>query len=228
VGFNVRSSQFVLATALSVVAMSCAARADVLHFTPGVGGANLAGPLGSNITVETFDELPLGPFTISTGFWAFSGNATIAGPPTTSNTAEPWGDSSQYLSVQAGQSETITFKGPLPTSFGFYWGSVDLYNVVEITYADAAKAQTFTNGSNPPPANGDQFSPSTNGYVLFSGSDPIASVTLSTGDTNAFELDNFFADPTPAPLPAALPLVAGGLGIVGFLSRRKKRKTTIA
>jgi hypothetical protein len=30
------------------------------------------------------------------------------------------------------------------------------------------------------------------------------------------------------PLPAVLPLFAGGLGLVGFLSRRKKQKAAIA
>jgi hypothetical protein len=34
--------------------------------------------------------------------------------------------------------------------------------------------------------------------------------------------------PSPTPLPAALSLFAGGLGIVGFLSRRRKRNTAPA
>jgi hypothetical protein len=34
--------------------------------------------------------------------------------------------------------------------------------------------------------------------------------------------------PSATPLPAALPLFAGGLGFVGFLTRRKKRKTLLA
>jgi hypothetical protein len=32
--------------------------------------------------------------------------------------------------------------------------------------------------------------------------------------------------PTPTPIPAALPLFVGGLGTLGFLARRKKRKST--
>jgi hypothetical protein len=36
--------------------------------------------------------------------------------------------------------------------------------------------------------------------------------------------DNFFIVPTPTPLPAALPLFATGLGVLGLLSWRRKRK----
>jgi hypothetical protein len=44
-------------------------------------------------------------------------------------------------------------------------------------------------------------------------------------------LDDVSVDPVvvgTTPLPAALPLFAGGLGLVGFLSRRKKQKVAIA
>jgi hypothetical protein len=34
--------------------------------------------------------------------------------------------------------------------------------------------------------------------------------------------------PTLTPIPAALPMFAGGLGLVGFLARRKKRKALAA
>lgn len=38
--------------------------------------------------------------------------------------------------------------------------------------------------------------------------------------------EGFFADPDPAavPVPASLPLIAGGLGMAGFVLRRRKRK----
>jgi hypothetical protein len=48
--------------------------------------------------------------------------------------------------------------------------------------------------------------------------------------TGLFQLtidgQGFGVSPTPqtTPLPATLPLFAGGLGFVGYLSRRKKRK----
>jgi hypothetical protein len=45
-------------------------------------------------------------------------------------------------------------------------------------------------------------------------------------------LDNFtitnLGDVVATPLPAALPLFAGGLGVIGLLARRKKRKAPAA
>jgi hypothetical protein len=46
-----------------------------------------------------------------------------------------------------------------------------------------------------------------------------------------FELDDggvTLSNPLAAPLPAALPLFAGGLGIIGLVSRRRRRKTSAA
>jgi hypothetical protein len=60
-------------------------------------------------------------------------------------------------------------------------------------------------------------------------------VTGSAGNSGASGLAaDFVTDmegilafaPSPAPLPAALSLFAGGLGMVGFLSRRRKRNAT--
>ena len=42
-------------------------------------------------------------------------------------------------------------------------------------------------------------------------------------DWNITPKISFDLDPTPTPLPAALPMFAGGLGMLGFLTRRKKR-----
>ncbi len=37
-----------------------------------------------------------------------------------------------------------------------------------------------------------------------------------------------FSDVEATPLPAALPLFAGGLGVMGLLARRRTRKTIVA
>jgi hypothetical protein len=53
-------------------------------------------------------------------------------------------------------------------------------------------------------------------------------ITLSLSGPNGFigSVDEFVVAGTGAtPLPAALPLFAGGLGVIGFLARRRKSKT---
>jgi hypothetical protein len=65
------------------------------------------------------------------------------------------------------------------------------------------------------------------GTALFSGG---ASFSTTDGTLIITAADNavFSADVDATPLPAALPLFAGGLGIIGLLARRKKRKAVAA
>ena len=70
--------------------------------------------------------------------------------------------------------------------------------------------------------------------VTFTGSNLVADYTL-LGGIQIFSAANtsngLIGDTPPAPttpLPAALPLFAGGLGMLGLLSRRKKAKKAVA
>jgi hypothetical protein len=57
------------------------------------------------------------------------------------------------------------------------------------------------------------------GYFLMQlngGAHPLSSFSLTLTDTST------------TPLPAALPLFAGGAGLIGLLARRRKRKTALA
>jgi hypothetical protein len=60
-------------------------------------------------------------------------------------------------------------------------------------------------------------------FQLSSTNSPVDDIPSTIGGTVAFTLA-----PAATPLPAALPLFAGGLGMVAFLSRRNKRKSTAA
>lgn len=62
--------------------------------------------------------------------------------------------------------------------------------------------------------------------VLATGSDTFM---LALRDDPAYiALDNFsITETAPVPLPTAFPLFAGGLGVMGWLSRRKKRNSRV-
>jgi hypothetical protein len=54
---------------------------------------------------------------------------------------------------------------------------------------------------------------------VFEPVDPLADFNLELTDTNHFTLDGSYV----TPLPAALPLFAGGLGLLGMFARRRKQ-----
>lgn len=56
------------------------------------------------------------------------------------------------------------------------------------------------------------------------GSDPAGTVPINFGLTDFFSSANIQFDAVATPLPAALPLFAGGLGLIGLLARRRKQK----
>jgi len=141
-------------------------------------------------------------------------------------------DSLPYTSVQANSTATYTFTS-LETSLSLLWGSPDSYNYIafysgpngtgyeDIIYGNALLLQTYGH---------DQV-------TLNLGGESFESVVFASIGSNAFEFANLQATGGPlnqlgplqsTPLPAALPLFAGGLGIIGFLARGRKRKGTAA
>jgi hypothetical protein len=136
----------------------------------------------------------------------------------------------------------------------FHWGGGGLtiqeeqgsngigYNInVELALASAVTVNSGTNGGNLvgpllasisiPQAT--QFTPelvfsgtlAAGDYVLDTYLGTCATSCSHTGDPNDPEYAVLFS---PAPLPAALPLFASGLGAMGLLGWRKKRKAAAA
>jgi hypothetical protein len=58
----------------------------------------------------------------------------------------------------------------------------------------------------------------------FTGNGTDTLVISGYNNPSYWYLDNFTVEATATPLPAALPLFAGGLGVIGLLARRRKRK----
>jgi fibronectin-binding autotransporter adhesin len=97
-------------------------------------------------------------------------------------------DTTNYLSIGAHSSETITYASE-QNEFGLYWGSADSFNT--ISFYDGNNLVASYSGADVAPllANGNQGSFTSNGYVEFSDLAPFDKVVLASG-SNAFEVDN--------------------------------------
>jgi hypothetical protein len=154
---------------------------------------------------------PSGVLPGSTG--SFSGTGTVRNG-TTPAFAMPAGDTTNYLAIEAGQSETISF-GTVQNFFGFLLGSADTFNSFVFKLGNVVEG-TFTGANLLSPGNGDQFSPLTNGYVRFSGA--FDSVILRSSE-NSLEIDNISS---AVPEPATWAMMVLGFFGVGFMAYRRK------
>ncbi len=159
----------------------------------------------------------------------YSGGSVVS-PPTTVNHAPPNGDTSNYFAVGPFDGTPGSFNytgaGPRLYYFGFNYSSPDLYNSVEIMRAGNV-IQTFTGIQLATPlgfpANGDQ---STTRYlnVFADNAGELFDQVRFVSTSNAFESDNHAFAAIPEPETYAMMLA--GLGLMGFIARR--RKLTVA
>jgi hypothetical protein len=132
----------------------------------------------------------------------------------------PKGTVTDFLAagVLAGQPATLTFTSPV-SYLSFLWGSPDLYNLLTIISTDIT--QTFTVATlGFAVTDGNQaFSQ----YVQFAsapGSKITGVVFSNTPAQDAFEVANFSV--TSVPEASTYALMLAGLGVVGFIARRRK------
>ncbi len=181
---------------------------------------------------ETFNHLPAGSaadnglghgnftdpdlgatFTASGDAGVVHGSSPVSGAPF----IELWpghagADDTNYLSIGAGASETITFASE-QNAFGLYWGSVDPFNTISF-YDGTTLVATYSGADiSPLLSNGGQGSFASNGYVEFSGLASFDKVVLASAD-NAFEVDNVSAGYIPDHVQLGNP-VTGTLTISG-------------
>jgi fibronectin-binding autotransporter adhesin len=128
-----------------------------------------------------------------------SGNAGVVSGSSPSVSAAPFigplpghQDTSHYLSVGANGAETISFETE-QNAFGLYWGSVDSFNKIAFYNGDKLIASYTGADVSPLLANGDQSAFSASGYVEFADLAPFNKVVLTSGNSNAFEVDNISA-----------------------------------
>ncbi len=141
------------------------------------------------------------------------------------NTAPPKNTVGTWLAAGPGNSnndggDAIVSFGAGTSFVSFLWGSPDTYNKLTVKTTGGGSFD-FTSASFPTVVfNGDQTFAS---YVGFTGTGGalITSLTFSSPQLNAFEASNFSVT-TPVPEPETYALLLAGLGVVGFMARRRK------
>jgi len=152
-----------------------------------------------------------------------SGSTLILNPVTAGGQgAEPFGDTTNFLSVVAGGSEHVVITGAPAGQVSFFWGSVDTYNT--ITFNDGT---SFTGaqiiGLSP---TGCQTSSLCNAFVTFiAGPGGITSFDL-TSSSNAFEVDSFTTQVRGVPEASTWAMIILGFMGVGFMAYRRKGRST--
>jgi hypothetical protein len=195
-------ARFMGALLLSLAPIS--AHAVTTNFTSGATVTSVAGAA----TFINFDGIA----NASTG--TVSGG--LSNPSTAPNASANWIGAFGTVDV------TVTLANPV-SYFGFDWGTPDAVNTVQVF--DGANPIATITGSG---LTG--FHDSNGGFFdIFAGSGEAFTSVVFSSANETFELDNFAASRATTPLPGALPLFATGLGALGLLGwRRKKKAATLA
>ena len=180
-----------------------------------------AAPAGTSLLIDFDDPLPAG-LTLTGGLVRNTDDGLGAEPAIAAGVKE----TSYYLAADPGDPATLT------STTGFdevslYWGSIDTYNTLTLLDQAGDAIQSFTGLRIFAPANGDQFSASTNRRVTFTisgATSPIYGLKFQSSEP-AFEVDNIaFLSPAPVPEPASWAMMIVGLGLLGATLRRRSRR----
>lgn len=151
-------------------------------------------------------------FNSGCGYVSCSGDFVIASGNSAGKYAQPLGIDSPFLSVPkpSPTSHSANFElGLAANYFGFYWGSIDAYNIISF-YLNKQLVARFSGADLVGQyANGDQLNVNSNRFINFDfGAETFNQVELASSGF-AFESDNhaFRAMPLTEPMAALLILV---------------------
>ncbi|MDP9046356.1 MAG: PEPxxWA-CTERM sorting domain-containing protein [Pseudomonadota bacterium] len=150
------------------------------------------------------------------GIAQFSGDFDVLSASNGSFT-KPVGTVGNYVGVEGDATAKLTF-GSGVSYLSFLWGSADSYNELWITESNGKTTKFTAAGLGLSPVNG------TGGgqYVEFTdiGSTIKSLKYANAPKTNSFETANYSV--TPVPEPETYALMLAGLGMVGFIARRRR------
>ena len=138
--------------------------------------------------------------------------------------ARPPGSTGNFWSIGTSPVEqqgpgNVNFATPV-SYFGFLWGSPDTYNQVSF-YDGNLLLGTFNGSAIHAPPDGDQSY--ARYFNALAGSGEVITRVMFTSGSNAFETDNH-AVISAIPEPESYAMLLAGLGLLGFVMRRRKRK----
>ncbi len=181
--------------------------------------ASVDGGVAANQSPSSFIALSQ-PGNVLGGSVYSSGSSGIAAIPM--NTAPPKNTVGNWLAASKDNGGDAVVSFGLGTSFvSFLWGSPDTYNT--LTVNSTMGSYTFTSAS--PSLSGIVFNGNQDfayyaGFSTNVAGELITSLRFSS-TSNAFEASNFSVT-TPVPEPETYALLLAGLGVVGFMARRRK------
>jgi hypothetical protein len=239
------TARFALATAL----FSACALAGLTPAKAATVSWNLSSPAGEQLTTETFSS---GGFSLGAAGYTFSGAITSVaftavdlfnkftsgdatetglglGNNAAGNKVDTTGDH-EIVANSLVRIDTTAARLAGLGNFRFTMGSStngEGWDVYGSTAANTGLVALFTDGTDQGTTHflSDAykfFYFTYDGGVVQSGQGDNVLLTSFAGDSTGGGGSN------PTPLPAALPLFAGGLGVMGLLARRRKRKNTAA
>ena len=170
--------KFLLGVSIAAIGFATAAKADLVSVTFSSYGLDTL-PSGYDVVTDFSSDAGL------TGSYRLvSGNVPYyhLAPATSASTQ----DQDQYLAVLKDQSATLALTND--TSVAVYIGSWDTYNKISFSNGLSYSGTELAKLTDTSPDYGKEFAASANGWLVFTFTSAVSSVTFSSPTSNAFEV----------------------------------------